>query len=112
MNYMLLFLSVLISQIIIHLYLGYFQGFGLSKIGIPNSITSDNTDLPKIKLATISYDRFILKRNLKHLEFINFLENHLNHKASEEISLEFLHEFKSMKEDVQLKIIEVTQKLS
>ena len=125
MDYLSFFLSVLISQISIHFYLGDFHNLGLRRDSISFSRnsrvkestfieldTSNKFDLAEKVATKLSDDKVILTRNLKHLEFINYLENHLYNEAHENMSVDFLNEFNTIKQDVQLKTIEASKRLS
>lgn len=123
MDYISFFLSVTVSHLSMYFYHidSKKNRFWLK----PNNTISD--DAPKFLETTIndkndvvstdldkrfSDNKLMLNRNLKHLELINYLESQLDNESTEKMSIDFLNEFKSIKETVQLKTIEVSQKLS
>ena len=53
----------------------------------------------------------LLKTNLLHLEFITKFESYLDAKNSDSFSLDFLQELDRVKRDVQIRTLDVSEKL-
>ena len=54
----------------------------------------------------------ILNKSLKHLEFISQFEMYLDEKHYKNFSIEFLQEFKKIKQEAQLTTLKTTNKLN
>ena len=62
---------------------------------------------PFIKLNNIN--NFMLQKNLKHLEFINYLETHYSGKDLNKLPLDFLQSFQQIKTQAQNNTLNLLQ---
>ncbi len=76
------------------------------KEAIGYSINSKK-EQPIIKLNTTQ--RFLLQNNLKHLEFINFLETRYSEKALNQFPVEILQSFQNIKMQAQNNTLHILQ---
>jgi hypothetical protein len=121
------FLSFFLSVTVAHLRMCFYYN-NSKQTNVSLSITESNSNnAPQLLKATVDQKNdglinnidkrlgdniLTLKRNLKHLEFINYLESQIYNEAPEKMSVDFLYEFNAIKQDVQIKTIEISQRLT
>ena len=69
--------------------------------------TKKDKEKPEIKLKNAN--NFMLQKNLKHLEFIDFLEAHYSEKDLNKLPLDFLQTFQNIKTQAQNNTINLLQ---
>lgn len=69
--------------------------------------TKNDIEKPVIKLNNVN--NIMLQKNLKHLEFINFLETHYSGKDLNKLPLDFLQSFQKIKTQAQNNTLNLLQ---